>query len=70
MNDIWTLLTIAASALSLYQAGKFKTVMDYDRDVFEKDTPTELKVYYWLNLIIGLYLIIVVYGRGLERGLQ
>ena len=70
MNDIWTLFTMIVSALSLYQAGKFKAVMDYDRDVFEQDTPTELKVYYWINLIIGLYLIVVVYGRGIERGLQ
>lgn len=67
MNTIWVLINIAVAALCLYQAGKFGFILQVDRQEGRKTEPA-FHVLYWLDLFFGLYLIICVYGQGVERG--
>lgn len=64
---IWTIVDIVLAALCLYQAGKFGAVIEIDRQDNRK-TETMFHVFYWVDLFLGLYFIICVYGRGIERG--
>lgn len=68
MELFFTLLDMFVAALCLYQAGKFGAVFEYDREIFKEPTPVHMHVLYWLNMFFGLYLLISVYGRGIERG--
>jgi hypothetical protein len=69
MTNLWVILDIALAAFCLFQAGKFGSIMDIDRQEGRK-TETTFHVLYWLDIFFGLYFIICVYGKGIERGLQ
>lgn len=66
-TNLWILLDMFIAAMCLYQAGKFATVMDINC-IEERKTKIHMQVLYWLNLFFGLYLLIVIYGKGIERG--
>lgn len=68
MDTFNIILSMICAAVSLYQAGKFAAALEFDREVFETKSPTHLHVFYWLNLFLGLYFIIIIYGLGIERG--
>lgn len=68
MENFLVIINMFVAALCLYQAGKFGAAMEYDRDVFKEKTPTHIHILYWLDIFFGLYLIISVYGQGIERG--
>ena len=68
MELFFTIVTIILAAFSLYQAGKLGAAIEFDRDIFMEKTPISMHILYWLNLFLGLYMIIVVYGRGIAQG--
>ena len=67
MELFFTLIDMFVAALCLYQAGKFGAAMQIDK-IDGRKTETMFEVFYWLNLFFGLYLLISIYGRGIERG--
>lgn len=67
MELFFTLIDMFVAALCLYQAGKFGAAMQIDK-IDGRKTETMFEVLYWLNLFFGLYLLIAIYGRGIERG--
>ena len=69
MTNLWVIIDIICAAVCLYQAGKFAVIMDFDRQDGRK-TETQFHLLYWLDIFFGLYFIIAVYGKGIERGLQ
>lgn len=64
---IWTIVDMIVAAMCLYQAGKYGAVIELDRGE-DRKTPTFFQVFYWLNMFFGLYMLIVIYGKGIERG--
>ena len=64
---IWTIVDIIVAAMCLYQAGKFGAIIQIDR-VDGRKTEMVFHVLYWTDIFLGLYMIIAIYGRGIERG--
>lgn len=68
MNTLFVLFNMAAAFLLAYQAGKFATMIDYDRDVFNVAPDRMMRVYYIVDIILAVYFIIALFGQGIQIG--
>lgn len=67
--DILILFFNMALALILaYQSGKFATLIEYDRDIFNVKTDKMIYVYWIVDFILAAYFIVAVFGQGLQIG--
>ena len=68
MNTLLVIINMAAALLLAYQAGKFATMIEYDRDVYGIKSDRMMYVYWVVDFILAAYFIIAVFGQGIQIG--
>lgn len=65
---LFTVLTMGIVFSSCYMAGKLSTILQIDKI---EGRPLNFKIVLAavLNVILGIYSIIALYGQGIQRGL-
>ena len=68
MNTLLVILNMVLAFFLAYQAGKFATMIEYDRDVFEIKSDRMMYVYWIVDMILAAYFIISIFGQGIQIG--